>query len=550
METNDLENFYDAIIIGGGPAGLTAGIYLGRAKCRVLIMEQNEFGGQILITNEIVNYPGTKKMSGKELTTQMRVQAESFGCEFLKARAEKFDLTGDIKVITTDSGVKYHSLGVILALGASPRKIGFAGEKAFQGRGVAYCATCDGQFYTGKEVLVVGGGFAAAEEAMFLTKYATKVTILVRGEAFTCAPSIVDELANYPTISVLYNTELKEVKGDAAVNYARLVNNVTSEEIIYTAPNNDTFGVFVFAGYEPATSHIKDQIDVNDMGYIVTDVDKATNVAGVYAAGDVTIKNLRQVVTATGDGAVAATSLEHHIKAMHDKLNLPDFAQIKATPVVPEEEEKPADTGAVSDGFLTPDIRKQLIDIFSGFSKVATLNVHMASDSMAKELEGFADEISGVSSNVVMKITKEEGSRSYIEICANDAPCGIRYYSIPGGHEFNSIVIALYNACGKGQAVSDEIVTKVTNLKKPHKLQVMATLSCTNCPDVVMGTQRLAALSDKLEAEMYDINHFPDIREKYNIMAVPCLIIDETNVYFGKKSIEELTEIITSIDAK
>ncbi len=548
METTDLENFYDAIIIGGGPAGLTAGIYLGRAKCRVLIMEQNEFGGQILITNEIVNYPGTKKMSGKELTSQMRVQAEGFGCEFLKARAEKFDLTGDIKVITTDSGVKYHALGVILALGASPRKIGFAGEKAFQGRGVAYCATCDGQFYTGKEVLVVGGGFAAAEEAMFLTKYATKVTILVRGEAFTCAPSIVDELANYPTISVLYNTELKEVKGDAAVNYARLVNNITNEEIIYTAPNNDTFGVFVFAGYEPATSHIKDQIDVNDMGYIVTDVDKATNVPGVYAAGDVTIKNLRQVVTATGDGAVAATSLEHHIKAMHDKLNLPDFAQLKATPVAPVEEEKPAETGATSDAFLTPDIRKQLIDIFSGFNKIATLNVHMASDAMAKELEGFADEISGVSSNVVMKTTKEEGPRSYIDICAGDVPSGIRYYSIPGGHEFNSFVIALYNVCGKGQQVSEEIASKAKGLKRSHKLQVMATLSCTNCPDVVMGTQRLAALTDKLEAEMYDINHFPEIKDKYNIMAVPCLIIDETHVFFGKKSVEELIDIICSID--
>ncbi|MCD8204118.1 MAG: thioredoxin family protein, partial [Coprobacillus sp.] len=133
---------------------------------------------------------------------------------------------------------------------------------------------------------------------------------------------------------------------------------------------------------------------------------------------------------------------------------------------------------------------------------------------------------------------------------AGDTPSGIRYYSIPGGHEFNSFVIALYNVAGKGQAVSDEIVSKVTSLKKPHKLQVMATLGCTNCPDVVMGTQRLASLSDKLEAEMYDINHFPDIREKYNIMAVPCLIIDESSVFFGKKSLEELASIIASVDAK
>ncbi len=325
----NLDNFYDVIIVGGGPAGLSAGIYMARAKYKTLIIEQNEFGGQILITSEIVNYPGTKKMSGRELTSQMQVQAKAFGCEFLKARVEKFNLTSDIKSVVTDAGVEYRSLGVILALGASPRKIGFAGEKSFQGRGVAYCATCDGEFFTGKEVLVVGGGFAAAEESMFLTKYATKVTILVRDEAFSCAQTIVDQLKDFPTIEVRYNTELKEVKGDSAVNGARLVNNKTGEETIYTAPNNDTFGVFVFAGYEPATSHIKDQVEVNEQGYIVTDVNKATNVPGVYAAGDVTIKNLRQVVTAVSDGAVASTSLERHVKEMHDKLNIPELAPVK-----------------------------------------------------------------------------------------------------------------------------------------------------------------------------------------------------------------------------
>ncbi len=541
----NLDNFYDVIIVGGGPAGLSAGIYMARAKYKTLIIEQNEFGGQILITSEIVNYPGTKKMSGRELTSQMQVQAKAFGCEFLKARVEKFNLTSDIKSVVTDAGVEYRSLGVILALGASPRKIGFAGEKSFQGRGVAYCATCDGEFFTGKEVLVVGGGFAAAEESMFLTKYATKVTILVRDEAFSCAQTIVDQLKDFPTIEVRYNTELKEVKGDSAVNWARLVNNKTGEETIYTAPNNDTFGVFVFAGYEPATSHIKDQVEVNEQGYIVTDVNKATNVAGVYAAGDVTIKNLRQVVTAVSDGAVASTSLERHVKEMHDKLNIPELAPVKG--VTPLEEEKKEETPSSSEGFLTPDIKEQMVQIIDGFTKDVILHLHKGKDTLGNDLEGFASEIADVHKRISTKTTNEDIPNSYIEL-ETDKPTGIRYYSIPGGHEFNSFVIALYNVAGKGQAIGEDLIERVKNLKSKHTLSVMATLTCTNCPDVVMGTQKLASISDKLEAEMYDLSKFPEIKEKFNIMAVPCLIIDQRHTFFGKKSVEELVTIIESVD--
>ncbi len=542
------ENFYDVIIVGGGPAGLSAGIYMARAKYRTLILEQNTFGGQILITNEIVNYPGTKKMSGKELTDQMQVQARDFGAEFVKARAEKFYLTDDIKRIVTDTGVEYRALGVILALGASPRKVGFAGEKTFQGRGVAYCATCDGEFFTGKEVLVVGGGFAAAEEAMFLTKYASKVTILVRGEAFTCAQSIVDQLADYPTISVKFNTELVEVKGEAAVNYAKLKNNATGEVTEYIAPNNDTFGVFVFAGYEPATRHIQDQIEVNEMGYIVTDVNKCTNVPGVYAAGDVTIKNLRQVVTAVSDGAIAATSLEHHVSEIREKLHLPEFRQIKGTTELPHDAPKEEKEEVIDDSFITADIRAQVAQILEGFTKVVTLEVHKGSDAAGTGLEGFANEVATIHKNVVSKTISEDVPHSYIELATESGRSGIRYFSIPGGHEFNSFVIALYNVGGKGQAISDELVSKVQNLNKHHKLQVMATLTCTNCPDVVMGTQKLASVSDKLEAEMYDLSKFPEIKDKYNIMAVPCLIIDDEHLVFGKKSIEELVETIVSVD--
>ena len=186
-----MNNMYDAIIVGGGPAGLSAAIYLARAKFSVLVIEKDHFGGQITITSEVVNYPGHVKTSGKELTENMRIQAQNFGAEFLLAEVKNIELKDNIKTIITNKGT-YKSVGVILATGCHPRKLGFPGEKEYQGHGVAYCATCDGEFFTGKDVFVIGGGFAAAEEAVFLTKYAKKVTIIVREDDFLCGKEVSD----------------------------------------------------------------------------------------------------------------------------------------------------------------------------------------------------------------------------------------------------------------------------------------------------------------------------------------------------------------------
>ena len=225
----DIDKLYDAVIIGGGPAGLTAAIYLARARYRVLVVEKDHFGGQITITDEVVNYPGVYAASGSQLTETMRRQAQAFGAEFMLAEVTGFDLDGDVKRVKTSKG-DIPCFAALLATGASPRSVGFAGEDEFRGHGVAYCATCDGEFFTGKDVFVVGGGFAAAEESVFLTKYARHVTVLVREDDFTCAPAAAEEAKRNKKITVLYNTEVVEATGDSALRTLRYRNIKTGEE--------------------------------------------------------------------------------------------------------------------------------------------------------------------------------------------------------------------------------------------------------------------------------------------------------------------------------
>ena len=241
-----MKNLYDVVIVGGGPAGLTAALYLARAKYRVLVLEKEQFGGQISITHEVVNYPGIAKVSGKHLTDTMQQQAASFGAEFMLAEATDFELSEEIKTVHTNRG-DYRCFGILLATGAHPRTVGFKGEEEHKGRGVAYCATCDGEFFTGKEVFVIGGGYAAAEESVFLTKFARHVTVLVRKDDFTCAVSVAEQAKKHEKITVLYNTVMEEVSGENGLTYARYKNTVTGE--VAECRSQETFGVFVFVGY-------------------------------------------------------------------------------------------------------------------------------------------------------------------------------------------------------------------------------------------------------------------------------------------------------------
>ena len=547
------KNMYDVIIVGSGPAGLSAAIYAARARYKVLVLEKDKIGGQITITSEIVNYPGVEKTSGTVLTQSMKRQAEAFGAEFVIAEVLDMELNQDIKVLHTTRG-EYAALGVILAPGANPRKLGFKGEKEFQGRGIAYCATCDGEFFTGKEVFVVGGGFAAVEEGIFLTKYAKKVTILVRGDDFTCAKTVSDKVNQEKKISVKFRTEILEASGDGMVTRARFRNNQVKEEWEYKS--EEGFGIFVFAGYVPNTEWISSDVKRNEQGYLLTDIDQKTNLDGVYAAGDACVKNLRQVVTAESDGAAAATSLEKHVSLMHEKLHIQEFAR----PVQVQKEEAAAPEGETADaesgnGFISGAIRAQLNGIFPKFMHKVEIRAVLDDSPLSGEVGSFLGELDGMTDK--LKISRVQASDGDIaagkilpsmDLYREDGTfSGISFHGVPGGHEFNSFIIALYNVAGPGQQIEEGVQSQLENLKKDVNVKVMVSLSCTMCPEVVMAVQKAAAVSGHVTAEMIDLMHYPKLKEKYKIMSVPCMVVDDTQVHFGKKSLAEVTDILEQV---
>ncbi len=541
------ENFYDVVVIGGGPAGLTAALYLARACYRVVVLEAEKFGGQITITSEVVNFPGVERTSGEALTETMRKQAESFGAEFRIGKAERLDLSGDVKTVYTDRG-ELTCFGVCIATGAHPRMIGFSGEADFKGRGVAYCATCDGEFFTGKEVFVVGGGFAAAEESVFLTKYATHVTILIRGDDFTCAESTAQGARENEKITVLTNTEVEEVSGDTALRALRYKNTKTGEVTEYKAAEGDTFGVFVFAGYEPATDLIKDVAEITPQGYVVTDANQATNVPGLYAAGDVCVKPLRQVVTAVGDGAIAATELEKYAAQMQKKTGLVPKKPEAVKPVASDTQSAAAASSNAGSGLFDNDMLSQLAGVFARMAQPLVLELSLDERDVSRELKAYMEELAAQTDklNVVMAKdpTKEPDLPCVRVLRADGSWSGLAFHGCPGGHEFTSFVLGLYNAAGPGQPLDEASLAEIRAIDRPIRLQILVSLSCTMCPDLVTAAQRIAAENENVTAEIYDLNHFPALKERYNVMSVPCMVIDEEQVSFGKKNVRQLLDLL------
>ncbi len=311
-------NHYDAIVIGAGPAGLTAGIYLSRAKLRTLIVNEGTVGGQMVLTHEIANYPGVESISGYQLANTMKKQAKSFGCD-IRANVviSGLELAGETKGLTLSDGSSYTSDSVILATGGRSRTLGVPGEDTFKGRGISYCATCDGDFFTDKEIIVLGGGNSALEEAVSLTRYASKVHIVHQFDHFQAFEHAVEEARNNPKIDFTMESSITAFYGNDKLESVDIKNLRTGETSRFS-----TDGVFIFIGYIPNTELLKGKVKLNQWGEIQVNPDMSTNIEGVYAAGDCIAKRFRQVATAVGDGTVAALSASAYLHNLKTKKQL------------------------------------------------------------------------------------------------------------------------------------------------------------------------------------------------------------------------------------
>ncbi|MCB0653090.1 MAG: thioredoxin-disulfide reductase [Saprospiraceae bacterium] len=296
------ENHYDVIVIGAGPAGLTAGIYLSRAKMKTLIINKGVSGGQMVLTHEVANYPGVENISGYMLSRTMARQAQSFGCKIISnATVEDLSLEGEVKSVSISGKGIFTAQSIILASGGKSRQLGVPGEKEFSGKGISYCATCDGDFFQDKEIIVVGGGNSALEEAVSLTQYASKVTIVHQFDHFQAYEHAIDEAKGNAKIDFIMSSTISQFHGDGKLNKVTIKNLETQIEM-----EKQIDGVFIFIGYVPRTDFLKHKVKLNQWGEILTDSDLETNVKGVYAAGDARAKKYRQITTATADGTIAA----------------------------------------------------------------------------------------------------------------------------------------------------------------------------------------------------------------------------------------------------
>ncbi len=544
------KHLYDLIIVGAGPAGLSAGLYAGRATLDTLILEGDTVGGQVTTTSVVYNYPAVEKVDGTQLMNQMQKQVTDFGVTIAHDQVEKYQLADEVKLLVGKSGQEYRARSVIIATGAQPRTVGFSGEDEFRGRGVAYCSTCDGELFSGLQIFVIGGGYAAAEEADYLSRFGKHVTVLVRGDHFSCPPLMAARALNNPKVSVKYNTEVKQVTGDDYVAAATLVNNKTGEETVYHVDDGDnTFGIFIYVGTKPATEKLQGLVDLNDQGYIKAAADGATNVPGVYAAGDVIVKNLRQIITAASDGAVAATAAEQYVTAQKQRQGVPIHTAPAKTATQPvgqttdlEHQEK---VSPHQGNWLTAEIDSQLKPIFARLTKPVILEVNTDGSALSQQLLSFTTEFASLDDHLTVKTKEGQGELLPLLklLDADGQDTGLHYAGIPTGHELNSLVLGVYNVAGPGQTIDPALADRIKRLPAA-KIRIGVSLTCHFCPDVVAACQRMASLNPGITATMIDLQHFPDLRKSKKIMSVPATMINDAPVIFGSQSLEQLVAAV------
>ncbi|MEI8198777.1 MAG: thioredoxin-disulfide reductase [Eubacteriales bacterium] len=562
---------YDLIIIGGGSAGLSAGIYAGRSMLDTLILEKKQAGGQLLNTAEVANYPGVRHTTGPALMREMQLHALDFGVQFADAQIDRVEFAGNIKKLYAGD-TKYEGRAVILATGALPRHIGFPGEEKYTGHGVSYCSTCDGEFFAGLDIFVIGGGNAAADEALFLTRFGKSVTVIVRKKAFSCAKITADKVRTHPRIKVHFNTEIIDVQGDELMKSITFRNNKTEKTFTYEASEEDrTFGVFVFAGYEPATALFAGQVRMDESGYILTDDQMRTSVPGVFAAGDLRPKSLRQLVTAVADGAIAATSADKYVTEEKDRLGIrenysraPAKAEaasadkVPAAPAPAASDSAPAGTKDVSGEFFDKESKEELLGLFRELTEDMTI-VSIVDPSKRKSLllRDFIEAVAALDRHIHIEIhMKDESPETEKKIHADKFPVaafldakgiyrGIKFHGVPADQEIRSFALAIYNLAGPGQPIDPGTEAKVKAVKGPFNIKVCVSMDCHMCPDAVAASQRMALLNPGIEAEMIDAFSFPDIQKKYRIMSVPTLIINDEATHVGGRTIPEILEMLS-----
>ncbi|EHN58698.1 MULTISPECIES: FAD-dependent oxidoreductase [Oenococcus] len=549
------KHIYDTIIIGAGPAGLTAGIYAGRAALDTMIIERDQVGGQVTTTSTVWNYPAVADIDGSKLVNLMQKQIDEFRVPIVQDDIQSMDLNQEVKVLHGQQD--YFARSVIFATGANPKKAGFEGEDKYRGHGVAYCSTCDGELFSGLQIFVVGGGYSAAEEADYLSRFGRHVTILVRGSQFTCASLTAQRAIDNPKIDIQYNTVLKKVSGDTFLKEAELFNRKTGQSTTYHLTDGDeTFGVFVFVGTKANSEQIKDVLETDADGYVLTDARLQTNLPGVFAAGDLLAKPLRQIVTAAADGALAATSAENYVIEQKRQLGIPIKAAKKQRPVssitqqttLDSEEEKTPLAPAHAGTWFPDEIKAQLKALFVRLNQAVTLLVLTDDSAKSRQLLSFTKELSALDpahlsvQQETSTATADKRLPALILLDNKKQDSGIRFSGIPTGHELNSIVLAIYNLAGPGQSIDTKLVDQIKALPAMH-LQIGVSLTCHFCPDVVAASQRIAALNPKITAEMIDLQLFPDFRKSKKIMSVPAFMINEGDVTFGSQTLNQIIDL-------